>query len=156
MVEYVFRIKKKITDMENPSNNSEETTKIYVESNESFQEDGNNGHIFKLLSGNSSEAKIEHDRHYLVKDEHKGNDYTTALVINEPKQITSMWGKNHTTLTVTYLGVEGVELSEEKTEPLEPIADTIEEPKVESTPVAPQEEPKETSQNTLKFSDISG
>jgi hypothetical protein len=104
-MEYVFRIVKKVTYMESPSRNFQETIKIYAEINDSFQEDEKHGSVFKLLSANNKEAVLEYNRHYLVKNEHKGYDWTTTLKINEPKQITSMWGPTQTTLTVTYLGI---------------------------------------------------
>lgn len=106
-MEYVFRILKKVTHMENPSKNFEETTKIFAEINDAFQEDEKHGPVFKLLSANLKEATLEYDRHYLVKNEHKGYEWTTTVKLNEPKQITSMWGPKQITLTVTYLGILG-------------------------------------------------
>ena len=107
-MEYVFRILKKVTHMEHPSRNSEETKKYFVEINDTFETDQKQGDIFKLISATKSEAVLEYNRHYLVKNEHKGYEWTTSLKMNEPKQITSMWGPTQITLTVTYLGVEGV------------------------------------------------
>ncbi len=111
-MEYVFRIKKKIVNMENPSRNLEESKKVYAEINDTFEEDEKQGHIFKLLSGNSKEVILEYDRHYLVKNEHKGYEYNTTLKINDPKQVTSMWGRNQVTLTITYLGILGENYTE--------------------------------------------
>jgi len=105
-MEYIFRIKKKITDMENPSHNSEETIKVFVEKGETFQDDKNNGHVFKLLSGDGNRVTLEYDREYLVKNEHKAHEYITDLLLNETKQITSMWSRLQTTITITYLGIE--------------------------------------------------
>ncbi|MCK9292742.1 MAG: hypothetical protein WCY27_03565 [archaeon] len=106
-MEYVFRIIKKVTDMERPTRNTEEILKVYVEKGETFQDDGKNGHVFKLLSGDSRSVMLEYDREYLVKNEHKAYEYVTNLAVNESKQITSMWSRLQTTITITYLGVEG-------------------------------------------------
>jgi hypothetical protein len=105
-MEYVFRILKKVTHMERPLRNSEETKKYFVEINDTFETDKKQGNIFKLISATKSEVVLEYDRHYLVKNEHKGYEWTTNLKMNKPKQITSMWGPTQITLTITYLGVE--------------------------------------------------
>jgi hypothetical protein len=106
-MEYVFKIVTKKTYMEAPLKNSEESKRVYAEINDTFEEDVKNGSVFKLLSGNLKEVVLEYDRHYLVKNEHKGYDFSTTLRINEPKQITSMWGPVQTTITITYLGIFG-------------------------------------------------
>ena len=108
MIEYVFRINKKVIDMEHPNRNSEETIKIFAEMNDLFQDDGHGEFVFKLIEGKQKESVLEYDKNYLVKNEHKGYNHTTKLKIGIPKQVTSMWGKNHITLTITYLGIEGV------------------------------------------------
>jgi len=117
-MEYVFRILKKVTHMENPSRNSEETKKYYAEINDTFETDEKQGDVFKLLSATVNQAILEYDRHYLVKNEHKGYEWTTTLKINEPKQVTSMWGPTQITLTITYLGVEGASNDDVSNEPV--------------------------------------
>ncbi len=111
-MEYVFKIEKKVTHMESPSRNTLEENTIAVELNDSFEDDGNDGHVFKLLSANGKEACLEYDRHYLVKNEHKGYEFNTDLIINQPKQITSMWGPKQITYTLTYLGIYGEHFKE--------------------------------------------
>lgn len=113
MIEYVFRINKKVIDMENPNRNSEETTKVFAELNDMFQDDGNGGFVFKLIEGKQNKAVLEYDEKYLVKNEHQGYNHVTTLELNVPKQVTSMWGKDHITLTITYLGVEGAPQEEQ-------------------------------------------
>ena len=108
MIEYVFRIKKKVVDMENPNKNSEETIKVFAEMNDEFQDDGNGEFVFRLIEGNQNEVVLKYDINYLVKNEHQGYNHTTTLKIGVSKQVTSMWGKEHITLTITYLGIEGV------------------------------------------------
>jgi hypothetical protein len=105
-MEFKFNIKRKITDMENPKNNSETNVMYFVEKNETFEDDGNDGHIFKLIDGDENKVKLSYDRNYLVKNEHKAYDYNTILELNQTKQITSMWGRAQITITITYLGVE--------------------------------------------------
>jgi hypothetical protein len=105
-MEFKFNIKRKITDMENPKNNSETNVMYFVEKNETFEDDGNDGHIFKLIDGVENKVKLSYDRNYLVKNEHKAYDYNTILELNQTKQITSMWGRAQITITITYLGVE--------------------------------------------------
>ncbi|MDD3178272.1 MAG: hypothetical protein PHR26_02015 [Candidatus ainarchaeum sp.] len=106
-MEFVFKVTRKVTDMENPSNNVKEEKTIYAEIGETFEDDGNNGHIFKILSGNSGKVNLEYDRHFLVKNEHKAYDYTTEITLGQTKQITSMWGRKQITITITFSGIEG-------------------------------------------------
>ncbi|MDD3244814.1 MAG: hypothetical protein PHU47_01565 [Candidatus ainarchaeum sp.] len=99
-----FHIIKKVTDMERPTKNTKEETEAIVSEGEEFGlHDG--VYIFKLTNVRSNGAQIEYDRHYLVKNEHRGYEFNTILYLNETKQITSMWGRLQTTFTVTYLGV---------------------------------------------------
>lgn len=106
-MEYVFKIVKKVTHMENPSKNTLEEKTIAVEVNDTFEDDGKDGHVFKLLTATGREALVEYDRHYLVKNEHKGYEFNTQFFFNEPKQVTSMWGPRQITYTITYLGIYG-------------------------------------------------
>ena len=100
-----FNIIKKVTDMERPTKNTKEETEVVISVEEEFGlHDG--VYIFKLLELKSNGAKIEYDRHYLVKNEHRGYEFNTTLYLNETKQITSMWGRLQTTFTVTFLGVD--------------------------------------------------
>ncbi len=111
-MEYVFKIVKKVTHMEAPSRNTLEDKTIAVEINDSFEDDGKEGHVFKLIAASGKEVTLEYDRHYLVKNEHKGYEFNTDLRLNEPKQITSMWGPKQVTYTLTYMGIYGESFSE--------------------------------------------
>jgi hypothetical protein len=111
-MEYVFKITKKVTHMESPSRNTLEEKTICAEINDTFEEKEDDEHIFKLISANGKEAILEYDRHYLVKNEHKGYEFNTDLKLNEPKQITSMWGPKQITFTLTYLGIYGEDFKE--------------------------------------------
>lgn len=111
-MEYVFRVIKKSVYMESPSKNKEESKKVYAEMNDTFEDDVKEGHVFKLISGNQKEVTLEYDRHYLVKNELKGYEWTTTLKVNEPKQVTSMWGPVQVTFTITYLGILGENYTE--------------------------------------------
>lgn len=105
IMEIKIHLIKKITDMERPTNNKFEDKIVYVELNEEFEEDGGQN-IFKVISANPKHIIMEYNRLYMVKNEHKGYEYNTELTVGETKEITSMWGKNHTTWKVTYLGLE--------------------------------------------------
>jgi len=100
-----FHILKKVTDMESPSKNTKEETEEVVSVGDEFGlHDG--VYIFKLIDLKSNGAQIEYDRHYLVKNEHRGYEFNTTIYLNETKQITSMWGRLQTTFNMTFLGID--------------------------------------------------
>lgn len=111
-MEFVFKILKKVTFMENPSKNSSHEEIIAVIKDEVFEKQENDTYVFKLLLGEKTKVILEYDRHYLVKNEHKGNEFHTTLTINQPKQITSMWGPKQITYEITYLGIYGEDFKE--------------------------------------------
>ena len=100
-----FHLIKKVTDMERPSNNKLEDKMVYVDLNEEFEEDAGKN-IFKVIQANNKNVILEYNRLYMVKNEHKGYEYNTELTVGVTKEITSMWGKNHTTWKITYEGME--------------------------------------------------
>ncbi len=114
-MEIKFHLIKKVTDMERPSNNKLEDKMVYVELNEEFEEDGGKN-IFKVIQANPKHAILEYNRLYMVKNEHKGYEYNTELTLGVTKEITSMWGKNHTTWKVTYEGMEDSDVVLQKLE----------------------------------------
>ena len=120
-MEFVFKLTRRVTDMENPSNNVKEDKTIYAEVGETFEDDGKGEHIFKIISGNSGKVDLEYDRHFLVKNEHKAYDYTTEITMGQTKQVTSMWGRKQITITITFAGVEG---SSENNEPVQKTLDS--------------------------------
>jgi len=98
-----FHIVKKVVDMENPKKNSKEEKDVIVGIDEQFELEGGI-YVFKLLAARSNGAQVEYDRHFLIKDEHKGYEFNTLFYMSEPKQVTSMWGKNQVTYIMTYQG----------------------------------------------------
>lgn len=111
-----FHILKKVVDMESPKKNSKEEKDVEVDVEEQFELEGGI-YVFKLLAARSNGAQIEYDRHFLVKDEHRGYEYNTIFYLGEPKQVSSMWGKNQVTYTITYNGfANGSDESSEKFE----------------------------------------
>lgn len=99
-----FHIVKKVADMERPKNNTKTEKDIEVDINEQFELEGGI-YVFKLLAARSNGAQIEYDRHYAVMNEHRGYEFNTIFYIGEPKIVTSMWGKNQITYTITYNGL---------------------------------------------------
>ncbi len=97
--------------MENPKNNQNDEQDIVVDIDEPFERDFNLD-VFKVIQAKHNMIILEYDRHYGVKNEHRGYEYNTPIEINETKEITSMWGKNQTTYKITYLGVEEKTLQE--------------------------------------------
>jgi hypothetical protein len=106
-----LNLKKKVVDMENPKNNQNDEQDIVVDIDEPFERDFNLD-VFKVIQAKHNMIILEYDRHYGVKNEHRGYEYNTPIEINETKEITSMWGKNQTTYKITYLGVEEKTLQE--------------------------------------------
>jgi len=98
-----FHILKKVVDMESPKKNSKEEKTVDVSVEEQFELAGGL-YVFKLLAARANGAQLEYDRHYSVKDEHRGYEYNTIFYIGEPKVVTSMWGRQQISYTLTYLG----------------------------------------------------
>lgn len=99
-----FHILKKVVDMENPKKSSREEKAVDVGVDEQFELD-NGLYVFKLLAARANGAQVEYDRHYSVKNEHRGYEYNTIFYIGEPKVVTSLWGKQQVSYTITYLGM---------------------------------------------------
>ena len=106
-----LHLKKRVIDMENPKNNTNEDKEITVSVNEPFEKDFNVD-VFKVIAVKHNQIVLEYDRHYTVKNEHRGYEYNTTFSINESKEITSMWGRDQTTYKITYLGTEEKTLKE--------------------------------------------
>jgi hypothetical protein len=100
-----LNLKKKVVDMEHPKNNKTEEKEVVVSLNEPFEKDFNVD-VFKVIKAGHNQIILEYDRHYTVKNEHKGYEYNTTFNLNESKEITSMWGKDQTTYKITFLGLE--------------------------------------------------
>jgi len=100
-----FHIATRIVDMEHPTRNQKDEKDVFVDVDEQFEKHGEE-FVFKVLSGTPSKVVLEYDRHYAVKNEHKGYEYNTTLDKDDPKEVTSMWGKNQITMKITYLGME--------------------------------------------------
>lgn len=107
-----FHILKKVVDMENPKKNSKEEKDVEVEIDEQFELEGGI-YIFKLLAARSNGAQIEYDRHFLVKEEHRGYEFNAIFYMGEPKTVTSMWGKQQISYIITYNGTVTGSASEE-------------------------------------------
>lgn len=101
-----FHILKKIVDLENPKKNSKEEKIAEVSIDEQFELEGGI-YVFKLLAARANGAQVEYDRKYSVRDEHRGYEYNTIFYLGEPKVVSSMWGKNQVTFTITYVGMAG-------------------------------------------------
>lgn len=99
-----FHIIKKIVDLEHPKNNSKTEKDLEIEIGEQFEQEGGI-YVFKLLDARSNGAQVEYDRHYAVMNEHRGYEFNTIFYIGEPKVVTSMWGKNQVTYTITFNGL---------------------------------------------------
>lgn len=114
-----FHILKKVVDMESPKKNSKEEKAVEVAIDEQFELEGGI-YVFKLLAARANGAQLEYDRHFSVKDEHRGYEYNAIFYIGEPKIVTSLWGKQQVSYIITYLGtvVDG-SVSEENTETFE-------------------------------------
>ncbi len=106
-----LHFKKKVVDMENPKRNKQEEKEIVVSLNEPFERDFDLD-VFKVTSAKHNQIVLEYDRHYSVKNEHRGYEYNTTIDLNESKELTSMWGKDQTTYKITYLGLEEKTLEE--------------------------------------------
>jgi hypothetical protein len=106
-----LNLKKKVVDMENPKNNQNSEQTIVVDLDEPFEKDFNVD-IFKVINAKHNMIVLEYDRHYTVKNEHRGYEFNVPFTINETKELTSMWGKNQTTYKITYLGLEEKNLQE--------------------------------------------
>ena len=124
-MEFIFKVTRRVTDMESPKNNVKEDKTIYAEIGETFEDDGKGEHIFKILSGNSGKVVLEYDRHFLVKNEHKAYNYDTEFIVGQTKQVTSMWGRKQITITITFAGVEETDTSTD-TSDNEPVQKTLE------------------------------
>jgi hypothetical protein len=111
-----FHIVKKVADMEHPKNNSKTEKDLEVEVDEQFELEGGI-YVFKLLAARANGAQVEYDRHYSIMNEHRGYEFNTIFYMGEPKIVTSLWGKNQITYTITYNGFGSS--SEENTESFE-------------------------------------
>ncbi|GEM_PF-1098189 len=100
-----LHLKKRIVDMERPKNNRKEEKEITVSLEEPFERDFDLD-VFKISSARPNQIVLAYDKHYTVKNEHRAYNYQTTLTLNEPKELTSMWGKDQTTYIITYLGFE--------------------------------------------------
>jgi hypothetical protein len=98
-----FHIVKKIVDMEHPKKNSKEEKEVIVGVDEQFELEGGI-YVFKLLAARANGAQLEYDRHYTVKEEHRGYEYNAIFYMGEPKIVTSLWGKQQVSFIVTYNG----------------------------------------------------
>ena len=106
-----FQVIKKVVDMEYPKNNTKKEFEISLDPEDTFEE-YNDGYVFKLLNTTNRTAELEYNRHFAVKNELKGYEYKTKFILNETKEITSMWGKEQVTYKITYLGCEEKTLEE--------------------------------------------
>lgn len=107
-----FHILKRVVDMESPKKNFKEEKAVEVAIDEQFELEGGI-YVFKLLAARANGAQLEYDRHFSVKDEHRGYEYNAIFYIGEPKIVTSLWGKQQVSYIITYLGtVAGSESTE--------------------------------------------
>jgi hypothetical protein len=106
-----FQVVKKVVDLEHPKNNRKKEFELTLDPEDTFGE-YNGTYVFKLLSATSRTANLEYNRNFAVKNELKGYEYNTKFILNETKQITSMWGKEQITYNITYLGCEEKTLEE--------------------------------------------
>jgi hypothetical protein len=127
-----FHIIKRIVDMEHPKNNNKDEYIISVEEDELFEKDNEGNSVFKLISLSKRSAEIEYNRHYAVRNEHKGYEFTTTFELGETKEIMSMWGKEQITYKITYQGIDEKTLQEAiESNPAESYTDSNKESKEE-------------------------
>ncbi len=79
---------------------------------------GNDEHVYKLISINGNMAKVEYSKLFTLKTGNPGN-YVLELIKDEPVAMTYLWGEDGVTKKITYKGIaDEVETEENPTESL--------------------------------------